>query len=176
MAAARIASAKDSAGRRWHRLRTAASSDEGTVDVLLNGLGSFGDDLVVVLDDLHTVTDTECLATIDRAIEALPANVRLILVSRTDPALRLSRHRATGMLAELRAADLAFTEAEAEELLVQRNGLDLSTDEIDPAAQADGGLARSAHARSPLAPGVQRDRAPGRAARSAAINGSWPTT
>jgi LuxR family maltose regulon positive regulatory protein len=113
------------------RLAVAGGSIEFAVDDLLNGLAGLEEKIVIVLDDLHTVTDGECLASIDRALARLPQSVRLILITRTDPALKLAPFRAAGALVELRSEDLAFTAAEAHALLVDRGGVDLGADEID---------------------------------------------
>ena len=84
-----------------------------------------------MLDDLHTVTDAECLSSIDYALSHLPTNVDVIVTTRVDPALRLARLRASGALAELRADELALTPAEARELLVTRGRVELGEEEID---------------------------------------------
>jgi LuxR family maltose regulon positive regulatory protein len=83
---------------------------------------------VLVLDDLHRVTNPETLAWF---VEQMPANVRLVLASRTDPALPLGRLRARGELAELRADELRFTTPEATEFLNDRLGLGLDAADID---------------------------------------------
>ena len=114
------------------RLRVAGVSLEVVVDELMNGIVSFGAPLIVVLDDLQAVTDSDSLASIEYAIERLPANARLLVISRVDPVIRLARLRGRGALAELRAADLAFGPEEARELLVEREGLPLT--EADVAA------------------------------------------
>jgi LuxR family maltose regulon positive regulatory protein len=112
------------------RLSAVGASVEGVVDDLLNGAAAYGSPLIVVLDDLHEVTDGDCLASIDYAISHLPSNVRLILISRADPPLQLARLRASGTLVEVRTEELAFTFAEAKELLVAKGGLALGDDEI----------------------------------------------
>jgi LuxR family transcriptional regulator, maltose regulon positive regulatory protein len=113
------------------RLGVAGSPIEAAVDELVNGMSALRSELVVVLEDLHTVTSEECLASIDYALGHLASNARVVLVARVDPALRLSRLRAAGALVEVRAADLAFTAVEAHELLVELGQLEISADEID---------------------------------------------
>ena len=113
------------------RLGVAGSPVEAAVDELMNGAANLGSELVVVIDDLHAVTSQDGLASIDYALAHLPSNAHLILCSRVDPALRLARPRATGALTEVRAADLAFTTAEARELLVVLGQLELGDEEID---------------------------------------------
>jgi LuxR family transcriptional regulator, maltose regulon positive regulatory protein len=111
------------------RLRAAASL-AGPIDELANGIRAFGDELVLVLDDLQTVTDKECVASIDYALERLPSTAHVVALTRIDPALRLPRLRAGGDLVELRADELAFTAAEAQELLVEQGGVDLGAEEV----------------------------------------------
>lgn len=112
------------------RLRVPGGAIEIAIDELANGIAAFGKELVVVLDDLQTVTDEECLASIDYCLERLPATARLVVITRADPALRLARLRVRGVLAELRASELAFTSSESRELLVDRGGVDLTAHEI----------------------------------------------
>jgi len=73
---------------------------------------------VVALDDLHHLDDTEALAFIDRMLIRLPERWTVAITTRHEPALRLSRLRAAGLLTELRAADLQFTRDEALALLL----------------------------------------------------------
>jgi LuxR family maltose regulon positive regulatory protein len=56
--------------------------------------------------------------------------MHLVIVSREDPSLPLSRYRARGQLTELRAADLRFTPAEAAEFLNRVMSLNLAVEEI----------------------------------------------
>ena len=119
-------------GRRaLRRLTGLAGGVPPSIDELMNGIAGFGEDLVIVLDDLQAVTDHECLASLDYALEHLPANAHMILITRADPALRLAQLRARGGLAEVRAAELAFTADEAHELLVQRGEIDLDQHEVE---------------------------------------------
>ena len=111
------------------RLR-AAGDVASPIDELLNAIAVLGFELVIVLDDLQTVTDGEALASIDYAVEHLPANARVIAITRIDPALKLARLRAGGALSELRSDELAFTLAEARELLVERGRTRLGDDEV----------------------------------------------
>ena len=123
---------REGLGRRaLQRLRVSGMPIETAVDELMNGIAAFGRELALVLDDFHTITDGECLASIGFALERLPAAARLIVSTRADPALGLARLRARGALVELRASDLSFTAAETRELLVDRGGLDLDAEEIE---------------------------------------------
>ena len=76
------------------RLSVAGGQVEAAIDELMNGVAALGSELVVVLDDLHEVTDEESLSSIDYAVGHLPANLHLVLLTRVDPALSLARLRA----------------------------------------------------------------------------------
>lgn len=117
------------------RLNGPVASPELAVDELMNGIAVYGEQLVLVLDDLHVITEPACIAWLDRALLQLPLNARLVLVTRTDPPLGLARLRAGGELTELRANALAFTAAEARELLVTRGRLELDDLEIEMLVQ-----------------------------------------
>lgn len=78
---------------------------------------------VIAIDDLHHVDDAEALAFLDRLVLRLGERWTLAITTRQEPALRLARLRAMGLLTELRAADLQFTRDEALALLLPA-GLD----------------------------------------------------
>jgi LuxR family maltose regulon positive regulatory protein len=84
---------------------------------IIGALGTDGRPLTIVLNDLHVVRSRECSDQLDELIARLPDHVHLVLISRTDPQLRLGRLRVEGELAEIRAADLAFTHSEVAEVL-----------------------------------------------------------
>ena len=72
---------------------------------VLNELGAVPHDVVLVLDDYQAVGAPEIHAGMTYLLEHLPAHVHLVLATRADPPLPLSRLRARGELVELRAAD-----------------------------------------------------------------------
>ena len=92
-------------------------------------------------------------------LEQVPAGLRLVLATRSDPPLRLQRLRVAGRLAEIRAADLAFTR-------VGGGGVPRPARRCRPrrrdALGALRGLGRRPAARGALAPGPPR---PGRLRR-----------
>jgi LuxR family transcriptional regulator, maltose regulon positive regulatory protein len=78
---------------------------------------------VIALDDLHHVDDAVAMAFVDGLLARLPERWTLAATTRRQPALRLARLRASGLLTELRSADLQFTRDEAMALLLPA-GLD----------------------------------------------------
>ena len=90
---------------------------EAMVDRVLSELADYPGRLVLVIDDLHELTSDGAQAHLSRLLAELPANVHAVLGTRRDLQLRLHQLRLAGELAEIRAADLRFTEAETRELL-----------------------------------------------------------
>src|SRR5712691_77955 len=56
--------------------------------------------------------------------------MHLLLATRTDPELPLSRLRVRGQMVEIRSSDLRFTQEEATSFLLQRMGLPLSEENV----------------------------------------------
>ena len=84
---------------------------------LINELVALGAPLVLVLDDYHLVRGEPIHASLAFLLRHLPATLHLAIASRVDPPLPVAALRAAGQVTEVRAADLRFDEAEAEELL-----------------------------------------------------------
>jgi LuxR family transcriptional regulator, maltose regulon positive regulatory protein len=113
------------------RLSHGGSSVESAVNALMNAIAASGEEVLIVFDEMQAVSEAECLATIDHALEGLPPAARLIVISRSDPGIGLARLRGHGDLLELRAAELALTLAEARELVVERGRIELGPDEVE---------------------------------------------
>jgi LuxR family maltose regulon positive regulatory protein len=95
-----------------------ASSDPGPlVERLVSVVGSGSAPIVLVLDDYHLITNAAVNDGVERLIELAPTSLTLVLCSRVDPSLRLSRLRVRGQLAEVRADLLRFVPDEASSLL-----------------------------------------------------------
>jgi LuxR family maltose regulon positive regulatory protein len=86
--------------------------------------------VTLVLDDLHLLTDPELLDGLDYVVRNTGPGLRLLVAARMDPLLPLHRRRLAGELTEIRASDLAFTVAEAGELMA-RHGCTLTADSLE---------------------------------------------
>ncbi len=86
--------------------------------------------LVLVLDDYHVIHNLEVHRALGFLCAHLPQSMHLVLISRTDPPLPLTRLRARGQLTELRAADLRFSEEEAGQFLTHAFHLALDARQI----------------------------------------------
>jgi LuxR family maltose regulon positive regulatory protein len=108
---------------------------------LLNDLHAVGSPLVLVLDDYHLITNPTCHQSMTLFLDHLPVGVHVVLATRVDPPLPLARMRARGELAEIRVADLQFTDQEAIELLNTSMGLQLTAEEVERLAERTEGWA-----------------------------------
>jgi LuxR family maltose regulon positive regulatory protein len=95
------------------------------VDRVLSELADARSAVTLVIDDLHELHSPEALAQLTRLLTNLPPRVHAILTTRHDVRLRLHQMRLAGELAEIRAADLRFSEPETSELL-DASGIALS--------------------------------------------------
>ena len=106
----------------------AATPDFNTpamVDRVLSELADAGGDVMLVIEDLHELNSPQTLGQLTRLLTNLPNGVHAVLTTRHDLPLRLHQLRLAGELAEIRAADLQFTERETGELLAA-SGITLS--------------------------------------------------
>jgi len=100
-------------------------SVEDVVASVLDDLDALGGATVVALDDFHVIQAPQVQAAVAFLLEHLPPQVTLAMTTRADPPLPLARLRARGELVEVRAADLRFTDEEAEAFLNDVMGLRL---------------------------------------------------
>ncbi|HMQ33835.1 MAG TPA: LuxR family transcriptional regulator, partial [Chloroflexaceae bacterium] len=103
---------------------------EAVLTPLLNALSALTADAVLVLDDYHLIESAAVHRALAFLIEHLPPRLHLVVTTRVDPPLPLSRLRAQRLLTELRAADLRLTAAETAAFLTDLMGLHLSAEQI----------------------------------------------
>ncbi|KAB7743256.1 hypothetical protein GA707_14190 [Nostocoides sp. F2B08] len=107
-----------------------ASLGEDVVEMLAERLTTLDRDLVLVLEDLHVLSNRAVLADLGRLAAVLPATTRMVATTRIDPPWRLQRLRLAGRLTEIRSADLAFESNEAKGLLESVAQRELSDDVV----------------------------------------------
>ncbi len=100
------------------------------LDRLINAILGCGRQILLVLDDYHVIGSQQIQEQMAYLIEHQPDNLRLVLSTRADPPLPLSRLRARGQLSEFRLADLRFSWPEISQFFKAMLGLDLSAEEI----------------------------------------------
>lgn len=97
---------------------------------VLNDLAAAPEDVWLVLDDYHLVDSNQVRNGMVFLLEHLPPHVHVVISTRADPDLPLSRWRVGGDLVEIRAAELRFTSEEAAAYLNEVAGLDLAADDV----------------------------------------------
>jgi LuxR family transcriptional regulator, maltose regulon positive regulatory protein len=123
-----LSAVRDASGTTRGAEPPAATPDfngQAMVDRVLSELAGAHEGLTLVIEDLHELNSPEALAQLARLLTNLPPHVHAILTMRHDLRLRLHQLRLEDELAEIRAADLRFTERETRELL-DASGIALS--------------------------------------------------
>jgi LuxR family transcriptional regulator, maltose regulon positive regulatory protein len=87
-------------------------------------------EVIIVLDDLHHLSNSVLIADLGQLVELLPHNVHLVLSSRVDLPIAWSRHRLRREITEIRQSDLAFSETHSAELLERITGQAFSPDSV----------------------------------------------
>jgi len=105
-------------------------SIETILTILLNEISALTYKFILVLDDYHVIDATRIDDALNFLLEHLPPQMHLVIATRENPQLSLSRLRARSHLIELRDTDLRFTPGEAAAFLDQVMELSLAADEI----------------------------------------------
>ena len=116
--------------RALELLAMSADPEQVVLPTLLNDLDTITTPMVLILDDYHQVVNRAVHEQLAFFISRLPANLHLVLSTRSDPLLPLARLRASGDLAEVRTDDLRFGASETHHLLNKVLGLDLRDADI----------------------------------------------
>ncbi|MGZ9226030.1 MAG: LuxR C-terminal-related transcriptional regulator [Anaerolineales bacterium] len=97
---------------------------------MLNQLARMQAPFTLVLDDYHTITDLTVHEALGFILERQPPQMHLIIATRQDPLLPLSKLRSRGQLTEIRLGELRFTQEETDHFLNETMKLGLRPDEI----------------------------------------------
>lgn len=109
----------------------AALSGEDLLDAMFEQLAESGPGWLLVLEDVHALRSAAALDLLAHVVEQAPGALHVVLSARADPPLGWSRLALEGRLGQIRWDDLAFSEAEAAELVaacgVPMEGKDIAT-------------------------------------------------
>lgn len=103
---------------------------ETLMTALINDMAATPTPFTLVLDDYHVIDDASILKATGFLLEHQPPQMHLVIATREDLPLSLSRLRARGQMTEIRAHDLRFTIEEAALFLNEAMGLDLSDEDV----------------------------------------------
>ncbi len=103
---------------------------DALMNPILNAVAQHTSPLILVLDDFHMIQSQPVLGMVTLLVERMPPQMRLIMISRTDPPLPLARWRARGQMEEVRASHLRLTKDEIALFLNSVMQLPLSDNDI----------------------------------------------
>ena len=107
---------------------TPAFDGQAMIERILFELADQREPVVMVIDDLQELHSDEALVQLERLLRRLPTSACAVLSGRRDPRVRLHQLRLAGQVANIRARDLVFSEAETRELLLA-SGITVSADD-----------------------------------------------
>jgi len=97
---------------------------------LVNDIAATPRPLLMVIDDYHLIHSMQIHQQLASFLDHLPQQMHLVISTREDPPLPLSRLRARGHISEVRQADLRFSLPEAAMFLNTTMGLGLTPEDI----------------------------------------------
>jgi LuxR family maltose regulon positive regulatory protein len=104
------------------------------IKMLINDVAALPTENVLVLDDYHLIGAPPVHEALDFLLDHLPPQMHIVITTRIDPPLSISRLRGRAQVLELRQDDLRFTVQESAAFLNQLMGLELAA--VDVAALA----------------------------------------
>lgn len=126
------------------------------LSILIDRLIVSQTDIILALDDFHYITETDLLDAFSYFISYIPPRVHVILLSRTEPELKLAKLGIKDELVRLNINDLRFQTEEIARFYETR-GLFLEKDDLDRAeAYTEGWVAALVAITLPV--GENRDR------------------
>jgi LuxR family maltose regulon positive regulatory protein len=105
-------------------------SNESIAGLLINEILNIKQDFLLVLDDFHLITSNDILKLVTYLLEHIPVNIHIVILTRSDPALSVSRLRSQHQLVELRSSDLSFSTNNISVLFNKKLKLGLSIDDV----------------------------------------------
>ncbi len=107
------------------------ASVEYISELFINDLLKLESETVLVLDDLHLITNKQVFHSISTLIDYKPPNLLLVLSTRSDPPLSFSRLRSQNEMLELRATDLSFSNNDISFLFNRRLKVKLTENDLN---------------------------------------------
>ena len=130
------------APRALELIKKGADPRQVVLPTLLDELAAIDYQIALILDDYHLVENRTVHEQVGLVVERMPQTFRLVIATRSDPALPLARLRARGELLELRAEELRFQAGEAADLLDGVLGFKLTDAEVQLLFSPHGGVGR----------------------------------
>jgi LuxR family maltose regulon positive regulatory protein len=103
---------------------------EVLLTIFLHELDSLPSLVNLVLDDYHAITNIAIHRQVSFMLDHLPGCVHLVILTREDPLIPVSRLRVSNQVLEIRQDDLRFTIAEIEDFMHRAMRLELSGSDL----------------------------------------------
>ncbi|MGD8792713.1 MAG: LuxR C-terminal-related transcriptional regulator, partial [Anaerolineae bacterium] len=103
---------------------------EALLTSLINDLANAPRPLILVVDDYHVIHTLAIHQQLTFLVEHQPPRMHLVLSTREEPPLPLSRLRARGQMVDVRQADLRFSVDETADFMQRTVGLALAADDV----------------------------------------------
>ncbi len=100
------------------------------IKAIINGICTTTRDYMLIFDDYHMIQLQAIHEMMAQLLEYLPSNIHVIIITREDPPLPLSKWRVKNQLIEIRINNLKFTDSEAEFFLNQSMKLNLTKNDV----------------------------------------------
>ena len=104
-------------------------SAESIASLLINEILKINQNFLLVLDDFHLINSNEVLKLVTYLLEHIPGNIHIVILTRYDPAISVSRLRSQHQLVELRSSDLSFSANDISILFNKKLKLKLSAED-----------------------------------------------
>jgi LuxR family maltose regulon positive regulatory protein len=107
-----------------------APPTELLLTALVNEISATAQSILLALDDYHVIHTLPIHEQVTFLLDHQPANLHLVIITREDPLLPISRLRVQAQVLEIRQDDLCFNQSETSEFLKTIMGLNLSPDQV----------------------------------------------
>lgn len=105
-------------------------SNESITNLFINETLNIDQNFLLVLDDFHLIENEDVLKIVSYLLEHIPENIHIVILTRSDPTLSISRLRSQCQLVEIRSSDLSFSANDISILFNKKLKLGLSIDDI----------------------------------------------
>lgn len=104
-------------------------SYETIATYLINDFYEIKERFILVFDDYHLIENKDINNLIYFLLGNLPVHVQVVLITRSDPSIRLARLRSQQLITDIRLADLCFTANNIYDLFMKGLNLDLTIED-----------------------------------------------
>jgi LuxR family maltose regulon positive regulatory protein len=109
---------------------TQSLSAEAVMIDIINEIAAFPGAIILALDDYHVIHTPSIHQQLAFLMEHQPANFQLVIITREDPLLPVSRLRARGQIVEIRQEELRFSLEECADFLQRVMGIKLVKEDV----------------------------------------------